>query len=219
MVLDRSESRVTKDGCWFCRLSGLSPYVGGELSGANERRSNVSERRWRTPAAAREEGAGTRRRNAPERGRECLQGQSRTNCVRCVFCNGQLPSFSDCRRLELPIVECTALHGVNAFFSYSSSNRLTYFFDPRMVLTLGSLARTTVVPWEFRQVRLCRLSHARHRQLLVTIGRANQLRRFAARHAPVDGGASSQNPRWRDGAAVHRGRNGEHRDASEKETR
>ena len=39
--------------------------------------------------------------------------------------------------------------------SYSSSNRLPYFFDPRLVLTLGSLARTTVVPWEFRQFRFC----------------------------------------------------------------
>jgi hypothetical protein len=41
-------------------------------------------------------------------------------------------------------------------FFYSSSNRLLYFFDPRMVRTLGSLARTTVAPREFRQIRLCR---------------------------------------------------------------
>jgi hypothetical protein len=36
-------------------------------------------------------------------------------------------------------------------YFFSSSNRLTYFFDPRAVLTLGSLARTTVAQREFRQ--------------------------------------------------------------------
>ena len=80
--------------------------------------------------------------------------QPRTQGVACLL-KWRVPPFNDS---ELPIFECTVRKAWMHSHSYSSTNRLPYFFDPRPVLTLGSLARTTVAPWEFRQFRLFRPS-------------------------------------------------------------
>ena len=82
----------------------------------------------------------------------------RTQCVACLL---KWPSS------PLPTIRAANLRmhrsqGLDALFFLLSSNHLTYFFDPRTVLTLGSLARKTLAPWEFRQVRLFR---HRRRQL------------------------------------------------------
>ena len=84
-------------------------------------------------------------------------GQPRTQSVACLS-KWRVPPFNG---QVLPIVECTDRRAWMHSRSYSSTNRLPYFFDPRPVLTLGSLARTTVALWEFRQIGFFRLSRRR----------------------------------------------------------
>src|SRR5262249_34954403 len=64
---------------------------------------------------------------------------------------------------KLPIAEGTNRRVCMHSLCSSSSDRLTYCFDPQRVPTLGSLARTPVVLREFRQYRLCGADARAHR--------------------------------------------------------
>ena len=66
----------------------------------------------------------------------------RTQCVECLL-KWLLPPLPTISAVQSSTASF-ALRGCN-LFSYLSTNRLTYFFDPQAMLTLGSLARTTVV--------------------------------------------------------------------------
>jgi len=136
-----------KTAVGFVASAVCRTYIGGDRAGRRttfgiplERRCLPSSRgpHWRS----RESGG----RTAPEGGTKWPEQRlPRTQCVECLL-KWRFPPF---RQLKLPIFEGTVRSAWMHSFFYSSSNRLMYFFDPRMVLTLGSLARTTVAPWEF----------------------------------------------------------------------
>jgi hypothetical protein len=136
-----------------CRLSGLSPYGGGDRAGKRSLESPFARHRSRLHPRPAERGPEKRRRSGAER-RDLMpgMGQPRTQSVACLS-KWRVPPFNG---QMLPIVECTVRIAWMHSQSYSSTDRLTYFFDPRPVLTLGSLARTTVALWEFRQFRFFR---------------------------------------------------------------
>lgn len=202
MVLGRSDSRVSKDGCWFCRLSGLSPYIGGDRAGRRTTFVTPSERRHLRllPRPARAEPGKRRRNGAGGRDKLPVQRLPRTQCVECLL-KWLFPPF---RQLKLPIFEGICRRAWMHSLFFSSSNRLTYFFDPRTVRTLGSLARTTVVPREFRQLRLFRPCRARPPRAPLTSDAAISC--AALSHHPTRlRRPSSQNNHivWRDDRARH----------------
>src|SRR5258708_39483727 len=111
--LGRSETRVSKDGCWFCRLSGLSPYVGGDRAGKRRRSDcSIARRRVRLlPRPSKDEPGKRRRDGAERRDRVPRKRQPRTQCVACLL-KWRVPPFNG---QKLPIVRMHRSQGVDAF--------------------------------------------------------------------------------------------------------